>query len=91
MDGDPELKNWLNTTFGKFFAGETVNDVPLPTNCPICGQPDHSSGTAVVANRRLNTSYVDDEKNWLISCKECFDRMFYQYEEMWADYYANCL
>jgi hypothetical protein len=39
--------------------------------------------------RRLNTSYYDDERNWLYSCKLCFDEQWAYYKERWEDYYAD--
>ncbi|MCP5415007.1 MAG: hypothetical protein H6961_10415 [Chromatiaceae bacterium] len=88
LEDDLEYQNWVKTTFGKYLAGIQNNDEPLPAKCPICGCPDYDSGKAVIANRRLNTSYVDDKKNWLISCESCFDEIYDQYAEMWSEYYA---
>ena len=88
LEDDPEYQNWIETTFGKYLAGMQVNDEPLPYLCPRCGQPDYDSGLAVIAKRRLNTSYVDDKNNWLISCVGCFEEIYEQYAEMWSEYYS---
>jgi hypothetical protein len=44
-----------------------------------------------VALRRLNTSYVSDDSNYVTSCKECYDELYNMYEEQWNDYYRGLL
>lgn len=56
------------------------------TRCPCCEQYRRT-----VENRRLNTAYVDDTRNYLISCKKCYDQAYSDYAQMWEDYYSSCL
>lgn len=56
------------------------------TKCPIC---DGDDGT--VERRHQNTAYVDEESNWLTSCKECFDEAEEYWAERWAEYYGSRL
>lgn len=91
--GDAEYDNYIATTFGKHFAGAVVNDELLPNFCPYCGCPDYedADGHGAIAKRRLNTSYVDDSKNWYTSCPSCFDEAWAGYDEMWQEYYSVCI
>ena len=89
--GDDDGDNWIATTFGKRAAGFQVSDEMLPERCPLCGQPDYDSGQAVIAKRRLNTAYVDDKKNWLVSCESCFEERVAEYQEMWDEYWSMVL
>lgn len=58
-------------------------------NCPNCGQDD---GT--VERRAINTMYQNEESNYLISCKQCFDEAWNYYQELWdeieSDQRASC-
>lgn len=44
-----------------------------------------------IKNRRLNTSYVNDENNFFTSCTPCYKRAYEMYEEMWDEYYRGLL
>lgn len=88
---DLELDNWLATTFGRHFAGTEVEIEELPHVCPHCDVPDHYHDSTTVAKRRLNTAYVNDESNWFVSCKACYDDLYAMYEEQWKDYYSGAL
>lgn len=68
VDGDEELKADFASIFGVLVSGVSVSCDSLPDVCPICGSPDN------IAKRRRNTSYMDDEFNWFISCVDCFER-----------------
>ncbi len=52
--------------------------------CPCC----HNI-SSVVESRRLNTSYVDDQLNFLESCDWCFEVACEYYDELWRDYYRS--
>ena len=39
--------------------------------------------------RRLNTNFVNDESNWMVSCEDCFQLEREYYAERWADYYTD--
>ena len=54
-----------------------------PTHCPCCKRENNGD----VANRRLNTAYVKDELNWLLSCFECHQEAVEQYKELWDTYH----
>lgn len=41
--------------------------------------------------RRQNTRYVDDEQNWVTLCDECMKVNHAYWDDMWADYYSNCM
>lgn len=90
--GDSEYDNHTATTFGKRFAGVSVSDEPLPNLCPVCGCHDYDDGDGygIIAKRRLNTAYVDDSKNWYVSCPQCFEEMCEMYDEMRQEYYSMC-
>lgn len=91
IEDDPEYNNWVATTFGKYFAGTEVEVENLPPICPICNLPDYKTGSQVIAKRRLNTAYVDDELNWLVSCLDCYNEQYEWYAELWDYYYSNCI
>jgi len=57
----------------------------LPKRCK-CGRWSWS-----IRRRRLNTAYVDEERNYMYSCRECYEEAYEYYAERWADYYANCM
>lgn len=41
--------------------------------------------------RELNTAYVNEEDNWMCSCKGCYDEAVDYYKELWENYYRDCL
>lgn len=41
--------------------------------------------------QRQNTSYCDDERNWVIACDPCMETIQEHWNEMWAEYYAGVL
>lgn len=52
--------------------------------CPCC------SRSGLVARRRLNTQYAEEEQNWMTACLECHDETIAHYNDMWSDYYRDC-
>lgn len=52
--------------------------------CPCCEEMSYS-----IERRRRNTSYEDDESNYLTSCLHCYAQDFEYYAERWEDYYAS--
>ena len=58
----------------------------IQKKCPCCDKYKRS-----IERRRLNTSYVDDESNFLTSCLHCYADAFEDYAERWADYYSGCM
>ena len=82
--GDVEIRSYISTQYGKFLAGTEAETVGLPEICPVCGKK-----LDTIAKRRRNTSYNDDEGNWLVSCKDCHDYDTECFEEMWQDYYSG--
>lgn len=57
-----------------------------PAKCQCCGQASKHIG-----RRRTNTKYKDDNSNWLISCRPCFEKAEEYWAERWADYYNGLL
>ena len=55
--------------------------------CTGMGSPCEREGK----RRRQNTRYVDDERNWVVMCDECFDENERYWRDMWSDYYAGCM
>lgn len=55
-----------------------------PTECPYCQRLVHT-----VKKERRNTSYVDDESNWITACQECRDEDDAIMADMWADYWSD--
>ncbi len=51
--------------------------------CPFTGVPFEHQG--LVLRRRLNTAYVDDERNFITSCWACFADTWNLYEQQWID------
>ena len=54
--------------------------------CPYCDIPNND-----IEKRRLNTLYVEEERNFMTSCRKCYDRAYAEYQELWDDYYSNCM
>ncbi len=44
-----------------------------------------------VARRRKNTAYVDEKRNWMESCRECFQEAVEYYADLWQQYYADVM
>ena len=56
--------------------------------CPFCLI---LKDTDRIENRRLNTQYIEEERNWFLSCYECYVETCNYYQEMWDEYYAGLL
>lgn len=41
--------------------------------------------------QRQNTRYVDDERNWVTLCPKCMKDNEEYWQDMWDDYYSDCL
>ena len=41
--------------------------------------------------RRQNTAYVEDERNWVFMCDECAKINDEHWQELWDDYYRDCM
>ena len=84
--GDPpDIQGYVATQFGRLLAGYEI-ECDLPKICPVCGEPKLD-----IAMRRLNAAYTDDDLNWLISCRDCFDDQQFLLSEMWDDYRSAVL
>lgn len=57
-----------------------------PSHCPQCKQPARNIG-----RRRMNTAYQNDNSNFIICCRQCFDEAEEYWAERWADYYSGIL
>lgn len=57
-----------------------------PSECPYCGHKSKHIG-----RRRRSTQYVDDNSNWFLSCRPCFEMDAKYWSELWAEYYAGLL
>lgn len=57
-----------------------------PPRCPQCKQPHKTIG-----RRRMNTAYRNDNSNFIICCRQCFDEVEEYWAERWADYYSGIL
>lgn len=40
--------------------------------------------------RRQNTSYVDEERNWVTLCPTCMAANAEYWEQVWAELYSGC-
>ena len=40
---------------------------------------------------RMNTQYVEDERNYITLCPVCWDECNEYYSELWSDYYSSVL
>lgn len=38
---------------------------------------------------RQNTNYIEEERNWVVLCKDCEEENDSYWEGMWEDYYAS--
>ena len=56
--------------------------------CSICKITEID---APVENRRLCTLFVDEKRNWIASCEQCFEMADDHYAELIAEYYRNCM
>jgi hypothetical protein len=52
--------------------------------CQFCGKEG-------AVRRRQGTAYVDDELNWATLCPECQERNDAYWNEMWDEFYRNCM
>jgi hypothetical protein len=84
-DADDEIVQYMGQQKGKMFCGVGTS-LPHIKMCPLCAWESDN-----VAVRRLNTAYVDEISNWMISCQDCFDDTVFQYDEMWKAYYSSCM
>jgi len=55
------------------------------TSCPVCKKLRADKS---VERRRMNTAYINDESNYLTSCRSCFLRSEEYWKEQWDDYYS---
>jgi hypothetical protein len=62
-------------------AGLVVGSEPVEGVCPCC------EAIGQIAKRRLNTAYVSEECNWLISCEGCYQDGIEHFAELWDTYY----
>lgn len=52
--------------------------------CPCCRELHDD-----VTLEQRNTSYVNDQLNWLVACGDCHRGDDEYYAELWADHYAS--
>jgi hypothetical protein len=55
--------------------------------CSCCGTWFNKRGS--INKRRLNTAYVEESSNWIISCEDCFNEGLTYYQERWDDYHRG--
>ena len=65
---------------------DVLNVAPLPisvdlTICPCCGNHEPDIGV-----RYRNTAYVDEDRNLLTSCGDCWLQDYLYYQDLWDDY-----
>ena len=53
--------------------------------CPCCGR------WGWYRKRRTNGQYVDESRNWVVLCDECFGSLIDYFKERFAEYYNSCL
>jgi len=53
-----------------------------PRRCPVCRRWARD-----LSNRRLNTMYVEDASNWMLSCSGCYEMAYRNYADQWAEYW----
>jgi len=58
----------------------------LGPKCPMCKRRSKT-----VERRRQHTAYVEEERNFVICCEECFIEVQKYWQDMWEDYYSNCM
>lgn len=56
-------------------------------SCPVCNRILKER----IKERRLCTNYVDDKKNYLLSCYSCFVSRNEIYKEMWQEYQQSSI
>ena len=44
-----------------------------------------------VRSRRLNTQFVEGERNWKFLCRECFQETYDYYADLRSSYYADVM
>ena len=54
--------------------------------CPLCKKKSYE-----VKKRRQMTQYCDDEKNYLVSCDECFEEDCEYWQERYDDLNADIM
>lgn len=60
----------------------TDSNPPHAGTCPRCDKPADD-----IATRRLNTAYHEDDRNWLHSCRACWEDTVEYYRELWQEVY----
>lgn len=55
--------------------------------CPNCGK----FFSYPVTTERRNTAYVEESCNWLTACKECQEKDYAYFAELWNDYYSSII
>lgn len=53
--------------------------------CPVCNRILKER----IIERRLCTKWIDDKKNYLVSCHGCFVHRNDVYREMWEEYKSS--
>jgi len=64
----------------------------MPRMCPGCraqGVPFYRSIGFTVIKRRINTRYVDEERNYSFCCLGCFIDICEHYQDLWDSYYSG--
>lgn len=89
LDGSPQgRKDRTMETEADRLSGLEWNDLFLTVQeaprCLCCERPN--DGT--ISIRRENSAYCDEVDNWLISCRDCFDKRDEYWAEAWEDYYS---
>lgn len=59
-----------------------IRDKEAWGTCPCCGC------FGLIGKRRLNTRYVEEESNWLLSCLTCHEEAISYYNDLWEEYYS---
>ncbi len=54
--------------------------------CPCCKKEVDD-----LAKRKLNTAYVEEDRNWLTSCGDCFEETVSHYSNLWAEHYNSIM
>lgn len=61
-------------------------EISPPIECSFCRETNDT-----VRVYRQRTMYVDPESNYVAACPECEQENNAYWDDMWAEYYRNCM
>lgn len=67
-------------------AGLRIEEDVSVVICPYCKREGED-----IKKRRKNSAYVDDNRNYTVSCLSCYEETVEYYSDMWADFWSGVM